>query len=98
MTGWWIATGCLMLAVLALTPTYRRRRHRRRRLDQVRARVEASLSEHLKQPDSSPEGGEGEPPTALPATPPRTAVWCRRRVMLGDLAPSITSAPRWRMR
>lgn len=97
MTGL-IAMGVLVAACLALEPTYTRRRHRRRRFDKIRAQVEASLSEHLKQPDSSPEGGEGEPPTALPATPPRTAVWCRRRVMLGDLAPSITSAPRWRMR
>src|SRR5687768_4094998 len=45
MHGWWISMGVLLAAFAALAPIYRRRRHRRRRLDQVRARVEASLSE-----------------------------------------------------
>lgn len=85
MTGWWIATGCLMLAVLALTPTYRRRRHRRRRLDKIRAQVEASLSEFLKQPDGAS------------VTPTGGTVRRRHTVVSGDLASDTTVGPRWRM-
>lgn len=107
----WISMGTLAAACLALVPVYGRRRAERARLDMIRARVEASLSEllkhdlpvtpffsdGLKQPDGSPGTGVGAPPTSDSASPSGSAVRCRRRVVLGDPRTlSTTLAPGWR--
>ncbi len=101
MVWWWIAMGSSVAACLALVPVYGRRRAERARLDMIRARVEASLSELLKQPDGSPTscGDRGvAPPTfaSAAASPAGSAVRCRRRVVLGDPSLSTTLGPGWR--
>jgi hypothetical protein len=98
MHGWWISMGVLLAAFAALAPIYRRRRHRRRRLDQVRARVGASLSELKAGRGPAPISGGGFPPTSPSAPPPPRAAARRLTVMSDDLASGITVGPRWRMR
>jgi hypothetical protein len=96
MSGWWIAMGVLAAAVLALTPRLIRRRQRRRRLDMIRARVEASLSV-LKQPVDSPLtvcGGEDPPTFSSAPSPLRTADQQRRTLMFGALYPDISVGSR----
>jgi hypothetical protein len=113
MHWWWISMGISVAACLALVPVYGRRRARRARLDMIRARVEASLSELLKhdlpvtpffsdgpkQPDGSPGTGVVVPPTSDSDSPSGSAVRCRTRVVLGDTRNlSTTLAPGWRLR
>lgn len=99
MTGWWITMGCLLVACLALVPSYTRRRARRVQVAQIRALVDdlnlrpkpptgtgfGSCPVGPKQPDGSGVDGE-TPPTAASAACPDLggAVRRRRRVGPGD--------------
>lgn len=98
--GGWIAMGIVVAACLALVPNYSRRRARRATPRPALGSCRGVLSEHLKQPGDSPEGGDVEgdtPPTAASAPSAGSVVRCQRAVPLSDPhLLSDTVFPGWR--
>ncbi|SES20732.1 hypothetical protein SAMN04488000_118101 [Lentzea albida] len=104
MVGWWISMGCLLVAVLAVTPRYNRHRARRVQVARVRARLAAWPSAPqspvggIPAPRNAPPTGPKQPVRALDL-PDRGTGRRRPKVELGD--PSLLSStlvPGWRFR